>query len=75
MKCNEQWFSVLSAVFEHEKVVPSTEKIFGAREVVEYATVFANTRNSRTVPKSSAEYIEPLLIVLKKISRPNYKGH
>ena len=53
---------MLSTVFEHDRVVSSTQKSFRARDAVECSDVFLSAGNNPVVLKNSTEHAEPLFI-------------
>ena len=63
---NKQWFKVLSTVFEHDRIVSSTQKNFRARDAVECSNVFLSAGNNPGVLKNSTEHAEPLFITFRQ---------
>ena len=57
---------MLSTVFEHDKVVSSTQKTFRARDAVECSNVFLCTGNNPGVLKNGSEHTERLFIVFRQ---------
>ena len=53
---------MLSTVFEHDRAVSSTQKIFRARDAVECSNVFLSAVNNPGVLQNSTEHAEPLFI-------------
>ena len=53
-------------VFEHDKVVSSTQKNFRARDAVECCNVFLSAGNNRGVLKNSTEHAETLFIAFRQ---------
>ena len=67
---NKQWLSVLSTVFEHDRVVSSTQKNFRAQNAVECSHVFLSAGNNPGVLKNSTEHAEPLFIGFRQFPFP-----
>ena len=63
---NKQWFSVLSTVSEHDRVVSRTQKNFEARDAVECSNVFLSAGNKPGVLRNSTEHAEPLFIAFRQ---------
>ena len=57
---------MFSTVFEHDRVVSSTQKNFRARDAVEYSNVILSAGNNPGVLKNSTEHAEPLFIAFKQ---------
>ena len=57
---------MLSTVFEHDRVVSSTQKNFRARNAVECSNVFLRAGNNPGVLKNSTEHAEPLFIAFRQ---------
>ena len=57
---------MLSTVFEHNRVVSSTQKNFRARDTVKCSNVFLSAGNNPGVFKNSTEHAEPLLIAFRQ---------
>ena len=57
---------MLSTVFEHDRVVSSTQKNFRARDAVECSNVFLSAGNNPGVLKNSTEHAEPLFIAFRQ---------
>ena len=62
---------MLSTVFEHDRVVSSTQKNFGARDAVECSNVFLSTGNNPAVLKNSTEHAGALFIVFRQFPLVN----
>ena len=56
---------MISTVFEHDRVVSSTQKNFKARDAVECSNVFLSAGNNTGVLKSSTEHAESLFIAFR----------
>ena len=57
---------MLSTVFEHDRVVSSTQKNSGAQDAFECSNVFLSARNNPGVLKNSTEHTEPLFITFRQ---------
>ena len=53
---------MLGTVFEHDRVVSSTQNNFRARDAVECSNVFLSAVNNPGVLKNGTEHAEPLFI-------------
>ena len=60
---------MLSTVFEHDRVVSSTQKNFGARNAVECFTIFLSVGNNPGMLKNSTEHAETLFIAFIQFSQ------
>ena len=56
-------------VFEHDRVVSSTQKNFRARDAVECSNVFLSAGNNPGVLKNSTEHAETLFIAFRQFSQ------
>ena len=65
-KGKKQWFSLLSIVFEHDRVVSSTQKNIRALDGVECLNVFLSAGNNPEVLENSTEHAEPLFITFRQ---------
>ena len=63
---NKQLFGLLSTVFEHDRVFPSTQKSSRARDAVECSNVFLSAGNNPEVLRNSTEHAEPLFITFRQ---------
>ena len=61
-KRSKQWFSMLSIVFDHSKIVYSTEKSVTELDCVSCSKIFLRAGNDPVVLKNSTEHAEPLFI-------------
>ena len=59
---------MLSTVFEHDKVVSSTQKNFTARDAVECSNVFTSAGSNPGVLLNSDEHTEQLFITFRQFS-------
>ena len=57
---------MLSTVFEHDRIVSSTQKNFGAQDAVECSNVFLSAGNNPAVLKNSTEHAETLFIAFRQ---------
>ena len=55
-----------STVFEHDKVVSSMQKNFGARDAVSCSNLFLSAGNNLGVLKNSTEHVETLFIAFRQ---------
>ena len=62
---------MLSTVFEHDRVVSSTQKNFRAQGAVECSNVFLNAGNNPGVLKNSTEHAETLFIAFRQFPQVN----
>ena len=62
---------MLSTVFEHDRIVSSTQKNFRVREAVERSNVFLNAGNNPGVTKNSTEHVETLFIAFRQFAQVN----
>ena len=62
---------MLSTVFEHGRVVSSTQKNFGARNTVECSNAFLTAGNNPGVLENSTEYSETLFIAFRQFAQVN----
>ena len=62
---------MLSTVFEHDRVVSSTQKNVRARDVVECSNVFLSAGNNPGVLKNSTEHAETLFIAFRQFAQVN----
>ena len=61
---NKKWFSLLSTVLEHSRVVFSTYKSTGTLDCISCSKIFLCAENSSFVLKNSSGHAEPLFIAL-----------
>ena len=57
---------MLSTVFEHDRVVSSTQKNFRARDAVECSNIFLSAGNNPGVLKNSIEHAQTLFIAFRQ---------
>ena len=57
---------MLSTVFEHNRIVSSTQKNFRAWDAVKSSNIFLSAGNNSGVIKNSTEHAEPLFIVFRQ---------
>ena len=62
---------MFSTVFEHDRVVSSTQKNFRARDAVECSDVVLSAGNSPGVLKNSTEHAETLFIAFRQFPQVN----
>ena len=60
---------MLSTVFEHDRVVSSTQKNFRARDAVEFSDVSVSAGNNPGVLKHSTEHAEPFFIAFRQFQQ------
>ena len=66
---------MLSTVFEHDRVVSSTQKTFRARDAVERSNVFLSAGSNPGVLKNSTEHAETLFIALTdELQMPSWQS-
>ena len=58
---------MLSTVFEHDRIVSSTQKSLSARDAVECSNAFLSAGNNPGVLKNSTEHAELLFFYVKTI--------
>ena len=64
IKCNKQWFSILSTVLEHSRIVSWTQKNVRALDCISCSKLFLHAGNSCVLLLNSTEHAEPLFIAL-----------
>ena len=62
VKQQKKWFSVLSTVFEHDRVASSMQKNLRARDAVECSDVLGSAENNPGVLYNSTEHTEALTL-------------
>ena len=62
---------MISTVFEHDRVVSSTQKNFRARDAVECPDVFLSAGNNPGVLKNATEHAETFFIAFRQFPQVN----
>ena len=62
---------MFSTVFEHDRVVSSMQKNFGARDAVECSNALLSAGNNPGVLKNSTEHAETLFIAFRQFPQVN----
>ena len=57
---------MLNTVFEHDRIVSSTQKNFRVQDAVECSDDFLSAGNNPGVLKNSTEHAEPLFITFRQ---------
>ena len=65
---------MFSTIFEHDRVVSSTQKNFRARDAVECSDVFLSAGNNPGVLKNSTEHAETFFIAFRQFPQMTSVG-